>query len=76
MEYRDELVQRVLDNPASLCPLEYQDFTIRGEQATVVTWNEKMLTDKGLSTNRLRDLAVILENRAELIGLTSKVIKT
>lgn len=76
MDYRNDLIQRVLENSASFCPTEFQDFTIRGEQATVVTWNERMLSDKGLDIQRLRDLTVILENRAELIGLTSKVNKT
>ena len=76
IQYRKELINRILDIPASLCPIEYQDFTVRGDQATIVTWNQKMITDKGFDTWRLRNLAVILENRSELMGLTGKVIKT
>ncbi len=76
IEYRKELVQRILDIPASICPLEYQDFTIRGEGEKVIRWDEIMVTDKGLSLDRLRSLAVLLENRSDYIGLTSKVIKT
>lgn len=76
MEYKDELIQRVLDIPASLCPEPFQDFTVRGATEITVTWNKKMIADQGFDIRRLRDLAVLLENRAELIGLTSKVIKT
>lgn len=76
MDYRNELIERVLALPASLCPEPYQDFTIRGATEAVINWNKNMVSDQGLDIRRLRDLAVIVENRADLIGLTSKVIKT
>lgn len=75
-DYRKELQQRILDIPASLCPLVFHDFTLRGESEVVVNWNKNMINDQGIDIGRLRDLAVILENRADQIGLTSKVIKT
>lgn len=74
IEYRKELIQRILDIPASLCPDEFQDFTVRGEQVKIITWNNVMLNDKGLELDKLRILAVLLENKSELIGLIPKVI--
>lgn len=76
MDYRNELIERVLALPASLCPEPYQDFTVRGDTSAVINWNKKMISDQGLDIRRLRDLTTIVENRADLMGLTSKVIKT
>jgi len=64
--YRDDLYIRVLSVPASLCPDSYYDFTVRGADSTLITWNEKMIKDEGLSIDRLRTLVVILENTIEL----------
>jgi hypothetical protein len=75
-EYRQYLISRILDQPASICHEWFQDFTVRGEGKGIVEWNEKMLSDVGIPINRLRDLCVILENKAELMGLTPQVIKT
>ena len=74
-QYRIDLQQRVLDIPASLCTEIYHDFIVRGDNS-IITWNKTMIEDEGFLLDRLRDLTVILENRAEAIGLTSKVIKT
>lgn len=63
-DYRLDLIQRVLDIPASLCPLPFQDFTVRGESITKIPWNETMIKDPGLDISRLRDLCILLENRA------------
>lgn len=63
--YRKELVQRILDVPASLCPIEFSEFTLRGESQSVIQWNEKMLSDDGMTINRLRDLCTIVERRFE-----------
>lgn len=68
-QYKNEVVNKILKIGASLCPKEYQDFTNRGEGITVITWNKKMLTDSGLDISRLRDLIVLLENKAESLGL-------
>jgi len=75
-EYKNQLVDRILEIPASICPDIFNDFTLRGEGRSVVAWNETMLRDSGVPTSRLRDMCVILENKAEIMGLTSKVIYT
>ncbi len=75
-KYRDSLISRILEQPASICPDPFQDFTIRGEGKNHVTWNTDMIIDKGMPSHRLRELATLLENRAEYMGLTPKIIKT
>lgn len=72
-EYREELVARIFDQPASICPEIFQDFTIRGEGKNHIEWNQNMIADVGIPVMRLRDLCIILENKAELMGLTPKV---
>jgi hypothetical protein len=65
-DYRVDLQERILKIPASLAPDIYYDFTVRGANLTEITWNEKMIKDEGLDLDRLRTLAVILENTIEL----------
>jgi len=74
-EYRQDLLKRIFDQPASICHEWYQGFTTRGE-GKAIQWNKEMLSDIGIPVFRLRDIAAVLENQAELMGLTSKVIKT
>ncbi len=62
-EYKISLIERIVNIPASLCPLEYDAFIVRGEGKVGITWNETMLNDPGLSTDRLRNLCTLLENR-------------
>ncbi len=69
-EYRASLIRRITDIPASLCHMWFQDFTVRGEGATVITWNTDMLLDAGVPLKVLTDLCVTLENKAELVRLT------
>ena len=64
-EYRKNLLQRITDLQASLCPLPFVDYTVRGDTNNVITWNISMLTEKGVPIYQLRDLCVMLENRAE-----------
>jgi len=68
--YRKELQERILAIPASLCPDWYHSFTIRGANTTQVKWNEEMIRDEGVDTERLRTLTIMLENRVELHRLT------
>lgn len=68
-EYRKQLIDRILNVPASLCPEPFFDYTIRGEGVKTITWNNHMLKDEGSSIKTLRDLCIILENRAETIRL-------
>jgi hypothetical protein len=61
--YRSDLVKRILEIPASLCPYEFVDFTIRGEAMDKIEWNKKMLEDEGFPLNNLRFLCTIVENK-------------
>lgn len=64
VDYRKELLTRITELPASICPDIFVDFTLRGDRS-VVEWNKPMLEDEGLPISRLRDLCVLLENKAE-----------
>ena len=65
-EYKKDLIKRILRAPASICPDAYHSFTLRGEKYPVIKWNETMLKDDGVDMERLRTLAIILENTIEL----------
>lgn len=67
-EYRLSLIERITDIPASLCPIEFDAFTIRGEGKKTIEWNETVLNDAGMSIDRLRNLCTILENKNNIIG--------
>jgi hypothetical protein len=75
-EYRQTLIDRILDQPASICPDVFSDFTARGEGKSHVEWNQNMVGDQGVPTVRLLQLATLLENRADYMGLTPQIIKT
>jgi hypothetical protein len=64
--YREELIKRITEMPASLCPGIFYDYTLRGEGKTTITWNMDMLIDRGVPLNQLRDLANLLENASEI----------
>lgn len=61
--YRKSIIDRILDVPASLCPYEFHDFTIRGEDKVVIEWNKTMISDDGMSIDRLVSFCTLLENR-------------
>lgn len=63
-EYRTDLIKRITDQSASICPEIFKDFTLHGDRAKV-DWNMDMLVDNGVPTNRLRDIAVLVENKSE-----------
>ena len=67
-EYRAQLIGRILDIPASICPDIFHDYTQRGD-TPVITWNTKMLQDNGVPISQLRDLCTLCENRAESMRL-------
>lgn len=73
IDYRQSLVNRVLEIPAAICPEIFHDFTLRGQDRGKVDWDSTMLSDKGVPLQTLRDLCVMLENKAEAMGLTVKV---
>lgn len=64
MDYKSTLIQRILDQPASICPEPFQDFTIRGENQKKIEWNSDMLIDSGMPIQRLQELCTLLENTA------------
>lgn len=64
-DYRELLIQEILNTPASVCPIIFSEFTVRGESQTVIEWNKTMITDKGMTINRLRDLYTLLSNRVD-----------
>lgn len=72
MEYRKTLIARIVDLPASICHEWFQDFTTHGEKKTI-EWNTDMLIDNGVPISQLRDLCVVLENKAETMRLIPKV---
>lgn len=65
-EYIKELCNRILSIPASLCPSDYDDFIIRGEGHSKITWNESMIKDEGFDNTKRLFLCNILENRLEM----------
>lgn len=64
-QYREDLVNTILKLPASLSPIEYSDFIVRGEGKTSLSWNESMIRDKGMDIIKLVFLKNILEVRKE-----------
>lgn len=66
VEYRKELVDRILELPASNTAPEFYDFTLRGQTAQSITWNATMLRDPGLSIDRLRTICTLTERMNNL----------
>lgn len=69
VDYRVTIQKKILSIPASLCPFEYQDFTIRGDKEKI-EWNKPMILDEGISIDRLRPLLTLLENTMEIKRIT------
>lgn len=68
--HRTELCNRILSIPASLCPLDFEDFTLRGEGFSKIEWNESMITDEGMDPIKRQFLCNILDNRMEVTKKT------
>ena len=66
-KYRVDLIKRITNLSASLCPDVFQDFTIRGEGKKKIEWNTDMLIDPGVPLNMLRDICSLTENKAEFM---------
>ncbi len=62
---RKNLITKILSLPAVYCPEVFADFTVRGQDVTKVEWNEKMIRDPGMETQRLWDIRILTENRIE-----------
>lgn len=69
-EYRESLLEQIFQIPASLHPLPYTDFVIRGENHTQISWNKEMLSDGGMTIERLQPLLTLLKNRKEQVTRT------
>lgn len=67
--YRSQLIKRIIDLPASVCPGIFTDYTIRGEGHSTIEWNTDMLIDEGVPTNQLKDLCTLCENKAESLKI-------
>ena len=68
--HRAELCERILSIPASLCPLDFDDFIVRGEGLSKIQWNEEMIKDEGMDPIKRQFLCNILENRLEMTKKT------
>lgn len=66
-DYRNQLLKRITDIPASLCPEPFNSFVLVGDKS-VIEWNADMLMDAGVSIDRLSELTRLLENKAGEIG--------
>lgn len=64
--YRKELIDRILELPASNTDVTFYDFTVRGQNAQTITWNETMLRDPGISIDTLRNICNLTERRNNL----------
>lgn len=65
-DHKQSLINRILAISASLCPWEFEDYTIRNEDTPEILWNETMLRDEGMSMDKLSQLCVLTERRFEL----------
>lgn len=68
-KYRADIIKRITDLPASICPSIFTDYTIKGDRDNI-DWNIDMLLDEGVPMNQLRDLLTLLENKADIMRLT------
>lgn len=67
---RRNLIEKILKLPASLAPMEWYDFTVRGEDSPSIEWNEQMLSDEGIEFFRLIALLTLLRNRKDQVTKT------
>lgn len=63
-----EMQDEILALPASLFPMEFEEFIIRDVPNQIIKWNEPMVRDDGVPFNTLRNLKVLTQNRLELYG--------
>lgn len=61
--YRLDKINEILNISASLCPIEFIDYVVKGEGKTKIEWNKVMINDPGFNMDRVVQLWTILENR-------------
>lgn len=69
-KHKEDVCKRIFNIPASLCPSDYHDFIIRGENEQIIKWNTAMIIDEGMDLTKRIFLCNILENRMELTKKT------
>lgn len=74
--YRKGLITRILSIPAELAGERYLDFVTRDFDKKKISWNKEMIQDEGMELEKLRDMAVILEKRADAFSNNDLSLKT
>lgn len=69
-DYRDRLVDRIIEVDPEHSADVHQDYVRRGTQG--IEWDELMLRDGGMTLDRLRDVYILAENKKQFFdkGLT------
>ncbi len=60
--------EEILNLPASMFPMEFQDFIIRDIPNEKIIWNESMIRDEGTPFTTLLSLKTLTSNRLEHYG--------
>lgn len=68
--HKEELCNRIFAISASMCPMDFDDFVIRGEGHSKISWNQPMITDEGMDPIKRMFLCNILENRMDMTKKT------
>jgi hypothetical protein len=68
--HKEELCNRIFAISASLCPMDFDDFVIRGEGHSKIEWNKPMIIDEGMDPIKRMFLCNILENRMDMTKKT------
>jgi hypothetical protein len=63
-DYRESLIEKILNLPVTACPSIFDDFKTRGNDALI--WNEAMVRDKGVPLKQLMDIYTLISNKVEL----------
>ncbi len=64
-EDRKKLIARIIGIPPSMCPPILKVYTIRGDIKQIL-WNEKMLSDPGMSMETLHSIYAMMSNVQDL----------
>lgn len=76
VNYRKSLINRILSVPAILAGEQYFDFINRNLEAMTITWHTEMISDPGMSMDKLRNMCAIVEARNELYQNNDLSLKT
>lgn len=76
IDYRKSLINRILTIPATMAGEQYFDFINRNKEESTITWHTEMVSNPGISIDRLRDMCAIVEARWELYQNNVLSLKT